>query len=175
MPSAAVIKNADGDNVTDNYDITYANGTLEVTPKAATVKADNLMKEHSIADPTLTATIIGLATGDDASAITYTLSRDKSGTPEGEKAGSYTITPTGEATQGNYTVTYEPGLLTIAPKKGDVNSDESVDETDIQIVTSIIFSGLYISIADVNKDNVVNVADIVTICDIMNPVFVIDF
>ena len=28
---------------------------------------------------------------------------------------------------------------------------------------------------DVNKDNVVNVADIVTICDIMNPVFVIDF
>lgn len=175
VASAAVIRNADGDNVTDNYDITYANGTLEVTPKAATVKADNLMKEHDAADPTLTATVTGLATGDEADVITYTLSRDKSGTPEGEKAGSYTITPTGDATQGNYTVTYEPGLLTIAPKKGDVNSDESVDETDIQIVTSVIFSGLYISVADVNKDNVVNVADIVTICDIMNPVFVIDF
>lgn len=175
VPSAAVIKNAGNEDVTDNYDITYTSGTLEITPKAAIVKADNLMKEHDANDPTLTATITGLAMGDEAGAITYTLSRDKSGTPEGEKAGSYTITPTGEATQGNYTVTYEPGLLTIAPKKGDVNSDESVDETDIQIVTSIIFSGLYISIADVNKDNVVNVADIVTIYDIMNPVFVIDF
>ena len=167
VPSAAVIRNADGDNVTDNYDITYANGTLEVTPKAATVKANDLVKEHDAADPTLTATVTGLAMGDEADVITYTLSRDNSGTPEGEKAGSYTITPTGEATQGNYTVTYETGLLTIAPKKGDVNSDESVDETDIQIVTSVIFSGLYISAADVNNDQVVNVADIVTICGIM--------
>ena len=175
VPSAAVIKNAGGEDVTDNYDITYVNGTLEVTPKATVVKADDLMKEHDAPDPTLTATVTGLVMGDEATVISYSLSRDKSGSPEGEKAGSYTVTPTGSATQGNYTVTYETGLLTIAPKKGDVNGDESVDNTDIQIVAAVIFSGIYVPVADVNKDNVVNVADIVAICDIMNPAVIINF
>ena len=37
-PSAAVIKNSDGDDVTGNYAITYANGTLEVIPAIVTVR-----------------------------------------------------------------------------------------------------------------------------------------
>ena len=46
VPSAAVIKNAAGDDVTESYKITYANGTLEVTKKALTITADSNEKEY---------------------------------------------------------------------------------------------------------------------------------
>ena len=39
VPSAAVIKNAANEDVTASYDITYTNGTLEVTQKAVTITA----------------------------------------------------------------------------------------------------------------------------------------
>lgn len=105
VPSAAVIKNGSNEDVTTNYDITYANGTLTVNPKAVTVTADNKEKEYGQADPTLTATVEGLVGTD---AVSYTLSREA-----GETVGTYTITPTGEASQGNYTVSYATGTLTI--------------------------------------------------------------
>ena len=43
--------------------------------------------------------------------ISYTLTRE-----EGESAGTYVITPNGDAVQGNYTVQYIPGILTIKEK-----------------------------------------------------------
>ncbi|MBQ9521835.1 MAG: hypothetical protein IJR72_04610 [Oscillospiraceae bacterium] len=105
VPGGAVILDRNGENVTGQYDITYINGTLEVTPKAVTVTADNKTKVHGAADPELTATVDGLIGTD---TVNYTLSR-----VAGDEAGTYAITPTGEATQGNYTVTYAPGTLTI--------------------------------------------------------------
>ena len=110
VPGGAVILDENGANVTANYVITYVSGTLEVTPKPVTVTADNKTKVLGEADPELTATVDGLV-GDDT--ITYTVSREKAGEDEGEAVGEYTITPAGDATQGNYTVTYEPGTLTI--------------------------------------------------------------
>ena len=56
-------------------------------------------------DPALTATVSGLF-GDDT--VEYTLSR-----AAGEAPGTYAITGSGDATQGNYAVTYEPGTFTI--------------------------------------------------------------
>ena len=41
VPSAAKIVNADGEDVTASYNITYANGTLEVTQKTLTITADS--------------------------------------------------------------------------------------------------------------------------------------
>ena len=82
-----------------------ASAKLAVTPVAATVTADNKEKEYGEADPTLTATVEGLVGTD---AVSYTLSREA-----GEAVGTYTITPTGEASQGNYTVSYATGTLTI--------------------------------------------------------------
>ena len=54
-----------------------------------------------------------MVNGEAESLITYTISREKAGTREGELVGDYTITPTGAAAQGNYTVTYVTGTLTI--------------------------------------------------------------
>lgn len=78
--------------------------------KPVTVKADKQKKYAHAADPELTATIEGLADDDQQKAgiIAYTLSR-----AEGEKTGTYDITPSGDAEQGNYSVTFESAKLYI--------------------------------------------------------------
>ena len=92
---------------TGNYEFS---GTKNFTIKkaAVTVKADDKTKEYSAADPELTAAVTGLVANDK---IRYTLTRE-----EGESAGTYVITPNGDAVQGNYTVQYIPGILTIKEK-----------------------------------------------------------
>ena len=112
VPSAAVIKNGSNETVTASYAITYTNGTLAVTPASVTVTADDASKTYGDTDPTLTATVTGLVNNEPESLITITsVSRT-----EGENAGNYTITPAGDATQGNYAVSYVTGTFTIIPK-----------------------------------------------------------
>lgn len=108
VPSGAVIKDATGEDVTPFNFITYVNGTLEVTPKDVTVKADDKMKIIDRTDPTLTATVTGMVEGESENLISYDIGREA-----GETVGTYVITPTGETVQGNYHVDYETGTLTI--------------------------------------------------------------
>ncbi|MBC8574795.1 MBG domain-containing protein, partial [Jingyaoa shaoxingensis] len=82
--------------------------TYKITPASATVTADNKSKMFGEADPELTADVSGLYGTDK---VEYTLSREP-----GENVGDYVITASGEADQGNYTVTYNPGTLTITRK-----------------------------------------------------------
>ncbi len=89
----------------------YTTNEFTINPAEVTVKADDKTKvyqETPSADPTLTATITGLVNNEPESKITYTISRE-----EGEAAGLYTITPTGDAVQGNYHVNYETGVFQI--------------------------------------------------------------
>lgn len=91
-----------------NYETATAGPvTLQVTPKEVTVTARNKEKVYQAADPEFDADVSGKVEGDEFE-IQYTLSRDP-----GEAVGTYAITPAGEKTQGNYTVTYKPGTLTI--------------------------------------------------------------
>ncbi|MBR0505236.1 MAG: hypothetical protein IJJ84_07495 [Kiritimatiellae bacterium] len=113
---AYTLSRAEGENageyaitvtVTDDagYDVTVVGGTFTVEPRTVTVTAEDKSKVAGNADPELTATVEGLL-GDDT--VVYELSREA-----GETAGEYAITPTGEAAQGNYTVSYVAGTLTI--------------------------------------------------------------
>ncbi|MBO4422896.1 MAG: hypothetical protein J5879_05625 [Clostridia bacterium] len=111
VPGAAKIVDANGNDVTATYDITYENGTLTVTRAKVTVKADDKSKVYGEDDPKFTATVSGLVNGDDESVITYNITR-----AEGANVGEYDITPAGEAEQGNYEVTYEAGKLTVNAK-----------------------------------------------------------
>ena len=79
--------------------------TLTVTQRPVTVTADDKSKTYGDADPELTATTEG-AVGDDL--VDYELTREP-----GEDVGTYPIHVTGEASQGNYSVTFEDGTLTI--------------------------------------------------------------
>lgn len=115
VPSAAVVKNGETD-VTTSYEIRYVNGSLIITPAAVTVIAVAKSKTYGEADPALTATVEGMVNNESSTLITYSLSR-----VEGEDVGEYTITPTGNAVQGNYSVSYETGTLTV--NKKDVGID----------------------------------------------------
>ena len=120
VPSVAVIKNASDEDVTASYDITYANGTLEVTKKAITITADDKTKVYdndASTDPALTATVTGVPTS--GVAPVYTLSRTA-----GQTVGNYTITVTAEAASNpNYTITTETGTFSITPRDLTIKLD----------------------------------------------------
>ena len=100
-----------------NYNVTYANGTMSITPAQLTVTAEDKSKAYGDADPSLTATVSGLKNNDNKDVAVYTLGR-----AEGEDAGTYAITPSGAAAQGNYTVRYVPATLTITRAKATVTA-----------------------------------------------------
>ena len=95
-----------------NYaDVPQLTGTVTITRFPLVVKAEDKSKVFGEKDPKLTAAETSGLEGKakpDKQEITYDLSREA-----GENVGEYPITATGEAVQGNYTVTYESGKLTI--------------------------------------------------------------
>ena len=88
------------------YKVTKETGTLRVDPKEVTVTAEDKSKAYGEKDPELTAKVAG-ALNDDK--IQYSLSREA-----GEDVGTYAITPSGDEDQGNYTVKFVDGKLTIS-------------------------------------------------------------
>ena len=94
-----------GDENQGNYVVTFVNGTFTITGHKVTVRAKNYIKTYGDADPAWDAEVTGLAEGE---TIDYTFTRQ-----EGEDVGTYVITPSGAAHQGNAEVTFETGILTI--------------------------------------------------------------
>ena len=95
-----------------------------IAPRPVTVIARDESKAYGMDDPELTATSDGLL-GDDS--VACSISREP-----GNDAGEYAITPSGDARQGNYTVTYVSGKLTITPL--DLSETE-VDPIEAQLCT----------------------------------------
>ena len=96
-----------------NYTISYAPGMLTVTPAPLTITAANASKVFGAAPPALTASYAGLANNDTPAslAVAPTLTTTVS---LGSPVGTYAITASG-AVDPNYTITYEPGVLTVTP------------------------------------------------------------
>ena len=90
-----------------NYTLTYEAGTLTIDPAALTVTADDKSKTYGLDDPALTFTQIGLV-GEDL--ITGALAR-----VAGENVGSYAIEQGNLNAGANYSITFNPGTLTIDP------------------------------------------------------------
>jgi LPXTG-motif cell wall-anchored protein len=100
----------------DNYDITFVVGGLEITPRVIQVTADDLSKVYGDSDPALTYQITqgNLVAGD---GFTGALVR-----VPGEDVGTYAIQQGTLALSGNYILTFVPGKLQITqaelPKTG---------------------------------------------------------
>lgn len=92
-----------------------AAASFTVAQVPVTVTAKNGSKKYGEIDPALQADVAGLVGSD---TITYTLERE-----EGSNVGKYGITASGEANQGNYTVTYTGAEFTIARKQITVAPD----------------------------------------------------
>ena len=105
-----------------NYKDVTVDYTLTVTRKAVTVTADNKSKVFGEKDPELTATVAGTL-GEDT--VKYDVVREA-----GENVGKYTITPSGKAKQGNYSVTYATGTLTITSQSIDPGTDPEKPNPD---------------------------------------------
>ena len=89
--------------------------TYKITPKSVTVTAEDKTKVFGETDPKLTAKVAGTLGND---TVDYKLSRK-----DGEAAGKYEITVKGDKLQGNYTVTYVAGTLTITSQSIDPGTD----------------------------------------------------
>ena len=126
---------------TDAANYTYNGGdltaTADITPASVTVTAENKTKGYGDDDPELTWTVDGLKGTDTKDVLTVSMSRT-----EGEDVGTtITITPSGHTEQGNYTVSYVTGMLTITPKAigngttpaEGIDIDISYDGTDYTV------------------------------------------
>ena len=96
--------------------------TYKITPKSVIVTADNKSKVFGETDPKLTAKVDGTLGND---TVDYKLSRK-----DGEAAGKYEITVKGDKLQGNYTVTYAAGTLTITSQSIDPGTDPEKPNPD---------------------------------------------
>ena len=96
--------------------------TYKITPKSVTVAANDKTKVFGETDPKLTATVAGTLGND---TVDYKLSRK-----DGEAVGKYAITASGKAEQGNYTVTYATGTLTITSQSIDPGTDPEKPNPD---------------------------------------------
>ena len=122
-PSDAVITDGNGEIATDNYDIQYVNGKLEVTKKAVTVTTDDSSKIFGEKDPEFTFKTDGLVGEEALEGIT--LSREA-----GEDAGEYIISAeSSEEKNTNYDITFDnKGKLTIAAKDVTPSVDKIEDK-----------------------------------------------
>jgi len=96
----------------ENYAVTFKAGNkFTITPRSVTITADPLSKEYGVADPTsLTYTVTDgeVENGDD---LGVTLVRQA-----GESADSYDISMPTQASNKNYSVTFNTNKFTINPR-----------------------------------------------------------
>ena len=96
--------------------------TYKITPKSVTVTAEDKTKVFGETDPKLTAKVAGTLGND---TVDYKLSRK-----DGEAVGKYEITVKGDKLQGNYSVTYVAGKLTITSQSIDPGTDPEKPNPD---------------------------------------------
>ena len=134
VPSAAVIKNAAGNAVTANYDITYENGTLEVTQKPLTITAGDSSKVYDgsfLTNNTYKHT--DLAAGDSLWSVTIegkALYLESSNVP----SDAVIKNAAGDTVTNSYDITYVNGTLRIIPTKLYLTAGDSTkvyDGTDL--------------------------------------------
>ena len=111
VASEAVILNAEGEDVTASYDITYVKGTLEITKRSVTLtSADDSKVYDGTALTNSTVTAEGFVAGEGASYdVTGTI------TYIGTVENKFTYTLNGGTLAGNYDITVVFGTLTVTP------------------------------------------------------------
>lgn len=119
VTGTAVVTDAAGNDVTNQFTVNTQDGTLTIKQAEVTITADNKEKFVDEADPQFTYIISGIVEADKDKKVTLTIIREKGGTPEGEQAGSYNIIPQDASIEGsnNYTFKYVNGTLTIKERK----------------------------------------------------------
>ncbi len=107
IPSAA----AGGTFTPGNYNITYVNGALTVTPAPLTIAADNKNRYANTQNPPFTATYSAFPPGETPSALGGELVMTTTATTA-SLPGRYSIVPSGQSSI-NYAIDYVNGTLSV--------------------------------------------------------------
>ncbi len=94
-----------------NYTISYVSGTFTITPAPLTITAGNGTMTYGGTVPSFSATYSGFVNGDGASSLSPQPTVSTTATSS-SPAGTYPTTASG-AVNPNYTITYQPGTLTV--------------------------------------------------------------
>lgn len=129
VPSAAVIKNASNEDVTSSYNITYVNGTLEVTKKAVTITADSDSKVYDKTALTKDSyTNSDLAAGDSIESVTITGSQTDAGESTNVPSAAVIMNAENEDVTASYDITYENGTLEVTQKPVTISGISVIDK-----------------------------------------------
>jgi filamentous hemagglutinin family protein len=104
--------------------LTYVAGTLTITPVPLTVTAGNESRVYGDANPTFFATASPLFNGDTLGSIVPNLSFITTATPA-SGVGSYSVMPSGTSANGNYTLSFAPGTLSVTPAPLTITADDA--------------------------------------------------
>ncbi len=109
-----------------NYQTATAAATVMIRPREIKVKADNSEKIYGNPDPSYTAAIVD---GEviDGYELKYDVTRPGAGTDEDVDVYEGAIVVSGEATQGNYKVSYETGDFEIKARAITITAGSSED------------------------------------------------
>ena len=106
-----------GPEATDNYEVSYADGTLTVEPAPLHISVNDseIIYGEEPRDAGVTFEQSDFVNGDDESVLGGKLSYSFDGYKQYDDAGSYALTATG-LTSDNYYMIYDSGLLKVAPR-----------------------------------------------------------
>ena len=108
-----------------DYTISYTPGSLTVTPAPLMISATNATKVYGAALPTLTASYSGLVNGDTPASLDTSPTLTTTATPASHVAdGPFAVTAAG-AVDGDYTISYSPGTLTVTPAPLTITPDDA--------------------------------------------------
>ncbi|MBQ9200701.1 MAG: hypothetical protein IJ141_11040, partial [Lachnospiraceae bacterium] len=129
VPSAAVIKNAANEDVTSSYNITYVNGTLEVTKKAVTITAGSDTKVYDGTALTKDSyTNSDLVAGDSIESVTITGIQTDAGESANVPSEAVIKNVNGEDVTASYDITYENGTLEVNKKQVTISGISVIDK-----------------------------------------------
>jgi diphthamide synthase (EF-2-diphthine--ammonia ligase) len=109
--------------VDTDYTISYAGGTLTVTPAALAIIAPNQIKVYGAALPTLTATYSGFVNGDTSASLSTQPTLGTTATASSHVSGNPYIVTTSGAADSDYAISYVSGTLTVTPAELTITAD----------------------------------------------------
>jgi hypothetical protein len=126
--------------VDPNYTFNYVIGTLNVTPAALTITANNATKAYGAAVPTLSVSYSGFVNGDTSGSLTTQPTVTTTAT-QASPVGTYPTTASG-AVDPNYAITYAPGTLTVTKAALKITANNATKAYGAALPTlSVSYSG----------------------------------
>ena len=133
VPSGALIRDAGDVDVTDNYSISYVNGTLEVTARAIEITAASDGREYDgtpLTDDGYTITAGELAAGDNITSIAITGFQTEVGSGSNVPSDAV-IRDAGDVdVTANYSISYVDGTLEITARAIEITAASNSKEYD---------------------------------------------